>query len=266
MGRRSDAHGKPSGHGRFFTLIELLVVVAIIAILAALLLPALKNARNSARRVSCMSNQRQILVGITMYADAFDGYVPPNVYPWPAGVGDVWGMQVVEDAWGAIRPRGLGLLMSTGTLDFAAMRTLWCPGFQVDSAATDASRYSGFYSRLGCKSFGPTGFHDYTWSPHIYRDRSDAADDGRLNGNRYETNPQILTDGGFALFNGVVYWNQWPTYCGGIPHQLQGINFTFVDGRVKWMPWNQLLRNCAAYHYAPNLTRHAPWFWTEDMF
>lgn len=62
-----------------FTLIELLVVIAIISILAAILFPVFARARENARRASCMSNLKQIGLGILQYTQDYDERYPPNI-------------------------------------------------------------------------------------------------------------------------------------------------------------------------------------------
>src|SRR5215467_6546992 len=65
---------------RGFTLIELLVVIAIIAILAAILFPVFAQARESARKTTCLSNLKQLGIGMAMYAsDNDDQAVPWNL-------------------------------------------------------------------------------------------------------------------------------------------------------------------------------------------
>lgn len=68
---------------RAFTLIELLVVIAIIAILAAILFPVFAQARESARLTACVSNGRQIGLGLSMYLQDYDEAFPPADYGGP---------------------------------------------------------------------------------------------------------------------------------------------------------------------------------------
>ncbi len=88
--------GKKAG----FTLIELLVVIAIISTLAGMLLPALSKAREDARRISCMNNERNILQAMIMYGQDYGNY--------PATGGDI----LEGNALYGVVPDELGLLIS----------------------------------------------------------------------------------------------------------------------------------------------------------
>ncbi len=70
---------------RGFTLIELLVVIAIIAILAAILFPVFARAREKARQSSCLSNVKQLTLGVLMYAQDYD-----ETLPFAYSYGDWW--------------------------------------------------------------------------------------------------------------------------------------------------------------------------------
>ncbi len=70
-----------------FTLIELLVVIAIIAILASILFPVFARARENARRTSCLSQQKQIGLGIIQYTQDYDEAYPMSYWRLSTNVG-----------------------------------------------------------------------------------------------------------------------------------------------------------------------------------
>ncbi len=143
---------------RAFSIVELLVTIAIVAILISILLPVLGTTRSAAQQSVCASNQRQLLLGWTLYAHDYNDKAMPLAYTSPAliGTGDrlYW--------WGADGS-------ATGRLDHA--RGFISP--YLDATTNEHSVYEcpsqpdGSYRKQGpTQQFTSTyGYNGYYLSP-----------------------------------------------------------------------------------------------------
>ncbi|NLF15855.1 MAG: DUF1559 domain-containing protein [Lentisphaerae bacterium] len=205
---QSEISNRPTQARRGFTLIELLVVIAIIAILAAMLLPALSKAREKARSVNCVSNQKQIALACLMYADDHRETLPRHCYqPGNSGGNNAWHSQI------------FGYVNSP--------QTFQCPS---NSVAIHATKYCySYYYNLSTVAGVTVGC---TMQPLA----------------RVQKPSQLClhTEGtgnsGWAGYWGRATDTNDPTYIAlpGAGLHNDGSNVAFVDGHVAWVRQIQL--------------------------
>ena len=193
-----------------FTLIELLVVIAIIAILAAILFPVFAQAREKARQANCLSNMKQLGVGLQLYVDDFDETFP-IVRADNARCCAIWGGETFATA--------------TGNLTNPSATEVWWIGLMsMDSYVKNKDLFL-------CPHYGPTNFTNRLnksgdWNYTVDYEIRNQFSGGAL-AQLDKTYPCIIEKDIFAMLN----YNRNPLV--QYPHN-GGMNVTFTDGHAKF--------------------------------
>ena len=210
-----------------FTLIELLVVIAIIAVLASILFPVFARARENARRTSCLSNIKQLGLGVMQYTGDYDEKYPLVSFPTPA---DTWTL--------SMQPY------------LKSQQLLRCPSDVSTNGDATTPRLTsyGFSAWMKATSGGTPWMND----GEPYRHAAQMAASSKV------VLMSELADNGTS--------DHFPPYCWGSPSEavsrgggcpptawvageagslalrrhLEGFNNLYADGHAKWHKWSQV--------------------------
>jgi prepilin-type N-terminal cleavage/methylation domain-containing protein/prepilin-type processing-associated H-X9-DG protein len=218
------------GLGRGFTLIELLVVIAIIAILAAILFPVFAQARNAARKASCISNLRQISSGAAMYSQDYDERIMGSWFEYKPdnGLGRTW----IEFIQPYVKNKGVTLCPSRETQDQDPNNT-WETGYALNHDNLGWDAHSVPLSRVqrpaGIILFADSGALGWGGSQAVYdqyKADPDSAKAPRPVASRgvYFRSPNQMDPGGAAGWCDTVV---------PVSRHSQTCNVAYLDGHVK---------------------------------
>ena len=235
-----------------FTLIELLVVIAIIGILAAMLLPALKSARDTAKGIICASNLKQVGLSFPMYANDYDTYMPPmygNFHPESNGNIRYWADWLcayfdpsakVSNLAGAA---SVGSISHNGVWDegfFKRSKVMDCPGIvQSNRQGAFNDRYEYYFNQNIAWVEGQPGIKINIFkNPDNYAIIIDNGYQGDPNNaNPWDGHPEW---GGLILPN-LAGWryDEWMLLVTKAPHS-KTVNALHMDGHISPISRNKL--------------------------
>jgi prepilin-type N-terminal cleavage/methylation domain-containing protein/prepilin-type processing-associated H-X9-DG protein len=203
-----------------FTLVELLVVIGIISVLIAMLLPALNKAREAARTVSCLSNIRQVMQGLMMYAQDNRGglpfmYVNPPYTIWAGALGGGPG-RYIKNASVFMCPSRLPLARDGQLLN--VLKTL-------ETSATGANSSAWAYVSYSANRYG--AMPSYSDGRHAIKFGEPGADASSLLVLTEGYTLALATDGTHNYYG--TYW-AYPTSGRLWVHSGGVVNCAFLDG------------------------------------
>ena len=194
---------KSRRHG--YTLVELLVVVGIMAVLISILLPALTKARESAVRVNCLSNLRQVGISIALYAQENKGFVPAERIDNDYAFNFTYYLNAAGKGWSDV-----GLMVERGYLTDG--RVLYCPDQKNEALIYETQWNDPTQKRMG----------------YLYRFRA----------NDITPTVKMHRLARKAMMYDQVGHAEW-TF---IAHRARGANVLYGDGSALWCPEGEKIK------------------------